>query len=194
MLARLLGLVLLFGCATTRGPVPVSPDSSSAEGALDQACQRKAAVTVHVVNESSFDIEISFGGYMSHRAVEGFSRTTYRVPRYYLENPIRLRIARGGLEVDQPPPVHPEPVYCNDATLVIGPRPSYSYFYGDLVEVPPREHGRDTLRKPAAECCLVTLRVRVPAGTGTVYLAGNLPALARQFFVDAGYRKFDLQI
>jgi predicted alpha/beta superfamily hydrolase len=30
---------------------------------------------------------------------------------------------------------------------------------------------------PAAQCCTATLRVRVPKGTGTVYLAGSLPEL-----------------
>jgi len=30
---------------------------------------------------------------------------------------------------------------------------------------------------PAVQCCAVTINVRVPEGTGTVYLAGNLPEL-----------------
>src|SRR5512145_426787 len=30
---------------------------------------------------------------------------------------------------------------------------------------------------PPAACCTVTVRVRVPEGSGTVYLAGNLPQL-----------------
>ena len=32
-------------------------------------------------------------------------------------------------------------------------------------------------RQPSAGCCTITIRARVPAGTGTVYLAGSLPQL-----------------
>ena len=32
-------------------------------------------------------------------------------------------------------------------------------------------------QQPAAQCCTATIRVRVPDGTGTVYLAGSLPDL-----------------
>lgn len=31
--------------------------------------------------------------------------------------------------------------------------------------------------QPAAHCCTATIRVRVPEGTGTLYLAGSLPQL-----------------
>ena len=37
--------------------------------------------------------------------------------------------------------------------------------------------GQGPATEPATACCTATLRVRVPEGTGTVYLAGNLPAL-----------------
>ena len=33
------------------------------------------------------------------------------------------------------------------------------------------------LQQPRAQCCTATIRVRVPDGTGTVYLAGSLPQL-----------------
>jgi predicted alpha/beta superfamily hydrolase len=36
--------------------------------------------------------------------------------------------------------------------------------------IPPRDG-------PSSQCCTATIRVRVPAGTGTVYLAGSLPQL-----------------
>jgi predicted alpha/beta superfamily hydrolase len=183
MTSRMLSLVLVLGCTTARGSAPVPADSTAAEPAADEAvsaCQRGAIVTVHVENGSSFDMEISFGGYKTDRAVAGFSHTTYRVPRYYLQSPIQLWIARGGLEVNVPSPVKTEPVFCNDATLIIGPRPIYSYFYGDLVGVPPRDTapaGEPPRQEPAAECCTVTIRVHVPDGTDTVYLAGSLPEL-----------------
>jgi len=37
--------------------------------------------------------------------------------------------------------------------------------------------GQPPVREPAAACCTATIRVRVPEGTGTVYLAGSLPEL-----------------
>ena len=146
MMWRLLGLSLLLGCATSRGPssAPVDPaDSASASEEQDMACLRQADVTVHVDNRSSMDVEISFGSYHAARPAHGFSKTTYRVHRSYLEGHIRLRIAGGGLELSTPPPIPTEPVACNDATLIIGPRPRYSFFYGDMLpERSPGDTGR----------------------------------------------------
>lgn len=104
----------------------------------DGVCERTATVTVHVHNQSSADVRISFGHYTPARAAPGFSRTTYNIARAYLDDDIRLRIERGGLEVRTPAPVPTEFVVCNDATLVIGPRPEYSFFYGDKLRGPPR--------------------------------------------------------
>lgn len=97
-------------------------------------------VTVHVHNTSSMDMGIRFGPYAPSRVAQGFGWTTYGVPRHYLKPDIRLRIARGGLQVDVPPPVATEPVTCNDATLIIGPRPRYSYFYGSAPRGGPGQH------------------------------------------------------
>ncbi len=41
----------------------------------------------------------------------------------------------------------------------------------------PANAGAPPPAAPAALCCTVTVRLRVPEGTGTVYLAGGLPAL-----------------
>lgn len=137
MLTRLLPVLLLIGCAAGRTPAPAV--ETAAEDEPDAPCRRVADVTVHVDNRSSFSVQISFGSYTPTRAVLGLSRTTYRVPRYYLEHEIRLRIVGGGLELGAAPPIPTDPVACNDATLIIGPRPRYSFFYGDRVEreVPP---------------------------------------------------------
>jgi predicted alpha/beta superfamily hydrolase len=37
--------------------------------------------------------------------------------------------------------------------------------------------GQQPAREPAPQCCTATIRVRVPEGTGTLYLAGSLPEL-----------------
>ena len=131
MMPRMLGLLLVLGCATGRG----SADPTGAEHVVDEGtvggCERRATITVHVDNRSSMDIAISFGSYGPPRPALGFSRTTYDVPRHYLQGSIRLRIARGGLQERTPPAVATEPVLCNDASLIIGPRPQYSFFYGE---------------------------------------------------------------
>jgi hypothetical protein len=101
-------------------------------------------VTVHVDNQSSMDVQISFGAYTPGRAAPGLTRTSYQVGRTYLQSDIRLRIARGGLEVGTPPPIPTEFVVCNDATLIIGPRPRFSFFYGDLVRSPSRNPDPDS--------------------------------------------------
>jgi len=100
----------------------------------DGVCQLSATVTVHVQNRGSADVQISFGGYTAARAAPGFSRSTYDVARTYLQNTtIRLRILRGGLQQGGPAEVPTEHVACNDATLVIGAQPRYSFFYGGAV-------------------------------------------------------------
>jgi hypothetical protein len=141
----MLGLLLFLGCATAQDPEPQQEDPTDSEGAAadaDGGCERRAVVTVHVRNGSSMDVQIAFGPYTPARASEGFSRTTYDVPRSYLEKNIRLRIARGGLQLGPPTQVFTEPVVCNDATLVIGSRPRYSFFYGDaLVGISREEEG-----------------------------------------------------
>jgi hypothetical protein len=139
LMPRMLGLLLFLGCATAHDPASLPEDTTDRESPVhepDGKCERRATVTVHVDNRSSMDVQISFGPYTPARAAQGLSRTTYEVSRYYLEGYIRLRIARGGLQVGTTPPVLTEPVVCNDATLIIGPRPRYSFFYGDE----PREH------------------------------------------------------
>lgn len=170
---RPLCLLLAVGCATGRSPAPPSGedlDRSDAEAAAPSGgCERAATVKVHVDNRSTADIAIAFGSFTPARAAPGLSRTTYDVPRSYLRTPIRVRIARGGLQVHTPTPVATEPVVCNDATLVIGPRPSYSFFYGELLEPPSRA--------PAAACCTAIIRALVPASSDTVYLTGSLPEL-----------------
>jgi hypothetical protein len=144
---RLLGLALVFGCASGQHPAPEPRDSTAAESLaveLDEACRPEATVIVHVENQSSTDMEITFGPYTAARATEGFSQATYRVPRTYLRQDILLRV-RGGLQVNPPSRIPTEHVVCNDATLIIGPRPSNSFFYGDLVDLPPpRRQKHDT--------------------------------------------------
>lgn len=63
----------------------------------------------------------------------GFSRTEYEVARSNLQGTIRLRILRGGVQQGAAPRIPTEPVVCNDATLIIGAQPQYSFFYGDLL-------------------------------------------------------------
>lgn len=41
----------------------------------------------------------------------------------------------------------------------------------------PSAAAQAALGEPSAECCTATIQVRVPEGTGTVYLAGSLPEL-----------------
>jgi predicted alpha/beta superfamily hydrolase len=167
MISRMLGLVLLAGCAAGRGSAPApeaGADSAAALAEADDVCRRTAAVTVHVQNQGSPDVEITFGSYRVRRAAQGLSRTTYAIPRSYLTGDIRLSIARGGLQVGPPARIQSEPVICNDATLIIGPDLNHSYFYGQELQTPTRQS-------------TATIRVLVPEGTGSVYLAGSLPEL-----------------
>jgi hypothetical protein len=142
MLGRLVPVLLLLGCAAGGAPAPspeAAVDSDQVDETVSRTCLREATVTVHVENRSGSDIAIAFGTYAPVRAAPALSRTTYRVPRNYLEDYIRLRIAGGGLAVSTPPPVATEFVVCSDATLIIGPRPRYSFFYGDLIrQLEPR--------------------------------------------------------
>jgi hypothetical protein len=132
-------LALVLGCASGQHPAPTPQDSTAADSLaidLTGACRREAGVTVHVENQSSMDVEITFGPYAPGRAAAGLSHTTYRVPRPYLRESIWLR-GRGALQTEGPVEVRTEFVACNDATLIIGARPSQSYFYGALIESPP---------------------------------------------------------
>ncbi len=128
-------LLWVAGCASTRKPRPPAEDETEREQApveRDGACEWRSTVTVHVDNQNSADVKIWFGYYTPARAAPGLSQTTYRVPRSYLSNDIQLRIERGGLQLGTPPPVATDQhVVCNDATLIIGPRLQYSFFYGD---------------------------------------------------------------
>jgi hypothetical protein len=135
MTRRLLGLILLLGCATRRGESPAPADSLDA-AATPGVCLRQAAVTVHVVNQGSADVQIAFGPYAPARAAHGFSSTTYKVARSYLNYAIELRILRGGVQLGGPARISTEPVVCNDATLIIGPEPRISFFHGDRIPAP----------------------------------------------------------
>jgi hypothetical protein len=136
MIPRLLSLLVMLGCTSGRSTRP-EPDPSAAPEPEDReavaVCERLATVTVHVQNQGSADVEITFGPYRPARAAPGFSRTTYAVPRSHLQSAIRLRIARGGLQVGGPARIPTEPVACNDATLVIAGDLRSSAFYGGLV-------------------------------------------------------------
>jgi len=150
---RLLGLAILFGCARGPGSIPAPAAAAGADsGAVrgDLVCERRSAVLVHVDNQSTMDVEISFGSYTAARAAPGMSRTTYRVQRTYLQSRIRLRILRGGLQQGPSPTLGTEPVVCNDATLIIGPEPRYSFFYGDLYTGPSRDRRDDSAYSSSA--------------------------------------------
>lgn len=143
--SRLLGLALV-GCAAGSGPDPTPAPAATADSAvaeMDVGCVRQSAVAVHVDNQSTMDVEISFGSYTAARAAPGMAQTTYRVLRTYLESRIRLRILRGGMQQGAPPVVETEPVVCNDATLIIGSQLTNSFFYGDLVAAPRRDRRDD---------------------------------------------------
>jgi hypothetical protein len=151
-------LALLAGCASSPEAAPdVASDPGSSlpptgAGPADSAtaadtstfedvplCEREATVTVRVDNKSSFDIRIAFGSYRPARLAEGFSRTNYQVARYLLRSDLRLEIIRGGLQIGPPAVIPTEPVFCNDATLVIGSRPEYSFYYGADWVTPKKE-------------------------------------------------------
>lgn len=139
MTRRLLAVAIVLGCASHQ-PASTSPADSTARAdaaaAAAGVCLRQAAVTVHVVNRGSSDVQISFGTYTPARAALGFASTTYKVSRSYLTGSIQLRILRGGLQLGGPARISTEPVVCNDATLVIGPEPRISFFYGDPLPEP----------------------------------------------------------
>ena len=138
-------LALLGGCASAPDPGPDGAPEAGSESEIagdrtsaaeDLVCRRNATVTVRVVNRSTMDLRIGFGSYRPARAADGFSRTTYQIARYHLQGPIRLEVLRGGTQVGGPATIQTEPVFCNDATLVIGSRPEYSIFYGDVILEP----------------------------------------------------------
>jgi len=146
MTRRLVPLLFLLGCASGRSPAPAPADSTAAVDAAagrEGVCDRTAAVTVHVDNQSSMDVEISFGLYTPHRAALGFAQTSYRVARNYLTQSIQLRVIRGGLQVGGPATIPTEYVVCNDATLIINSTPHNSFFYGDALRVPTPRAKRD---------------------------------------------------
>jgi len=148
MMPRVLVLFLVVGCATAHDPGSQPEDSAKDESATapeestDKVCVRNATVTVRVENQGSMDLQITFGSYRAARPAEGFSRTTYSVPRVHLRDHVRIQILRGGLQVGPAPLIQTEAVFCNIATLVIGSRPRYSIFYGDELLAPSRK-GRD---------------------------------------------------
>lgn len=142
MMPRALVVFLFLGCASAQDTAPLSEDVADDEDAAleqDHACVREATVTVRVENQSSMDLQITFGSYRAARAAEGFSRTTYNIPRVYLQDYVRIQILRGGLQTGPAPLIPTEPVFCNIATLVIGAQPSYSIFYGDELKEPARK-------------------------------------------------------
>ena len=139
-------LGLLVGCATTHDPADdgsvSAEESGDAEVVVeDLMCRRLATVAVVVNNQSSMDLRVRFGSYPAGRPAPGFTKTIYHVPRVHLEYEVRLEILRGGLQVGPDQRIPTEPVFCNDATLVIGSRPQYSIFYGDKLfePVPARD-------------------------------------------------------
>lgn len=112
-------------------------DLDRLEEELDEnVCVREATVTVRVWNEGSAAVRLRFGPYAPARITEAFSRTTYNVPRPYLDRAVRIEVARGGLQVGGPAYIQTEVVVCNIATLVIGGNPRYSVFYGDVIYEP----------------------------------------------------------
>jgi len=146
MIPRTLVVFLFLGCASAQDTAPLSEDPTNDEGAgleQDYVCVREATVTVRVDNQSSMDMQITFGSYRAARAAEGFSRTTYNIPRVHLQGSVRIQILRGGLQVGPAPLIQTEPVFCNIATLVIGAQPSYSIFYGDALMKPARKSGTE---------------------------------------------------
>ena len=46
-----------------------------------------------------------------------------------------------------------------------------------LLAAAPSAQGQQPARTLTPQCCTATIRVRVPEGTGTLYLTGNLPEL-----------------
>ncbi len=144
-LSLCLSLVIL-GCATAHDPADDGSVSAEESGDAelvveDLTCRRLATVAVVVNNQSSMDLQIRFGSYPAARPAPGFTKTIYHVPRVHLEYEVRLEILRGGLQVGPDQLIPTEPVFCNDATLVIGSRPQYSIFYGDKLfePVPARD-------------------------------------------------------
>jgi len=145
--------LLILGCATAHDPETPADDLADDESVSaeengdaevfveDRSCRRLATVAVVVNNQSSMDLQVRFGSYPSGRPAPGFTKTTYYVPRVHLEYEVRLTVLRGGLQVGPDQRIPTEPVFCNDATLVVGSRPQYSIFYGDKLfePVPARE-------------------------------------------------------
>jgi len=72
-------LFLVLGCATTHDPGSQPENSAKDESATaleestDKFCVRNATVTVRVENQSSMDLQITFGSYRAARPAEGFS-------------------------------------------------------------------------------------------------------------------------
>jgi hypothetical protein len=145
--AGLLAIAAL-ACASSQEAPPESGDETDVVE-TEGTCAREATVRVHVWNQSSTAVQLAFDSYRPPRIAEGFSRTVYHVPRVHLNYAVTIRIARGGLQVGPDPRILTEPVMCNDATLVIGGRPEYSFFYGDMIFSPSDLRTADSLRKAA---------------------------------------------
>lgn len=143
-------LFLLAGCASNPDPetTPDDPTDGDVVSAAEQAtvededeagsgvCRRAATVAVVVDNQSSYDLKLRFGPQPVARIAPGFTRTTYHVPRSYLYVEVQISIWRGGLQVGRDAVIPTEPVFCNDATLVVGSQPRYSIFYGAELHEP----------------------------------------------------------
>ena len=145
----ILAAIPFAGCASSPQSDPDSEPEPGPAGEYETAevdevleamdedvCQRNATVTVHVWNQGSAAVRIAFGSYTPARATEAFERTTYNVARPHLQYAVAIRIARGGLQVGPPAQVQTEAVVCNDAVLVVGAKPRYSVFYGDMIYSP----------------------------------------------------------
>ena len=141
----MLGLVLVIGCGGTSMPSGQSPQDSvpaAQDSVANPQCVQQPMVTVHIENQGSYSIGIFFGSSQARTSVGPAETTEYEVSRSHLLSPIRLS-AWGGLTGDPPVSIRTAPVACNDAILVIGPRPSDSYFIGNVpVKRPSGDSGR----------------------------------------------------
>jgi hypothetical protein len=140
--------------AETNAETESAADEDEDEASSEGACVPAVTVAVVIVNRSSYDLEVYFDGYRAGRTADGFTRTTYQVPRYRLHRAVTLNILRGGLQVGGPASIPVEQVYCNDATILVGAVPRQSIFYGDKLYVPepsPNDGGEAESDEPPPE-------------------------------------------